>query len=288
MSDWWDGVPPAESRVRCGGQEHRLRWSAGELRALDHDDLEGERTLAALGGERCECVEIVDLWREHSTQLRILVLASRGASDPIAPRRDDDEEDAFGARRVMVHTVARDDDADADDESLDDDEENEDWEDEWDDTEQRDPVARLLRLGGGLPARLVATAAASWAERLANGPPPSPAEHAALHAALYGQLTCCAREWLSDPEVSVALTMIGPDEPRRVERAGTELIVDLPFAWLAEVSARGLATLAGRFCLAAARSSPTEWSLSVVDAVTAAPAALTLAGASGVWSPPEI
>jgi hypothetical protein len=60
VTAWWLGQADAEAGVECGGAMHRLRRHAGELQAPDHDDIEGERALAALGGEGCRCVEIVD------------------------------------------------------------------------------------------------------------------------------------------------------------------------------------------------------------------------------------
>jgi hypothetical protein len=64
----------------------RLAWREGELRAPDHAG--AERTLAALGGERCACVEMLDAWHGHASDLRVLVLGSRGSSDPLAAPRN--------------------------------------------------------------------------------------------------------------------------------------------------------------------------------------------------------
>jgi hypothetical protein len=59
---WWALLPPAQTGVSCGGRTHQLRWSEGTLIALDHPDAEGERVLAALGGDRCECIDLVESW----------------------------------------------------------------------------------------------------------------------------------------------------------------------------------------------------------------------------------
>ncbi|MHB1877427.1 MAG: hypothetical protein ACYCPF_21540, partial [Streptosporangiaceae bacterium] len=88
MTDWWAGLAPAQARLTCGGDQHRLAWREGELRALDHADPDAERTLAALGGERCACVEMLDAWYAHASDLRVLVLGSRGPSDPLAVPAD--------------------------------------------------------------------------------------------------------------------------------------------------------------------------------------------------------
>ena len=71
----WHGIPPAVAPVTCGGARHRLRWADGKLGAVDHDDVDGERTLAALSGERCACIDLLDAWARHAADVRVLVLA---------------------------------------------------------------------------------------------------------------------------------------------------------------------------------------------------------------------
>jgi hypothetical protein len=83
MTEWWIGIPDAVTRVDCGGEAHTLRWHAGELHALAHEDVEGERALAALGGEPCACVDVLDAWTRHADDLRVLMLASRGPADEL-------------------------------------------------------------------------------------------------------------------------------------------------------------------------------------------------------------
>jgi hypothetical protein len=63
--------------------------------------------------------------------------------------------------------------------------------------EPRDALATLLSLGGPMQARLTATVAAAWRDRLRDGAAPADAAAAeaarpALHAALYGRVvaTC--------------------------------------------------------------------------------------------------
>ncbi|HTT52695.1 MAG TPA: hypothetical protein VMH35_14955 [Streptosporangiaceae bacterium] len=60
---WWAGLPAAEVTVDCGAGKHRLRWAAGELRAVDHTDLEGEQILGALAGQGRPCLDALDAWR---------------------------------------------------------------------------------------------------------------------------------------------------------------------------------------------------------------------------------
>ncbi|HXW35014.1 MAG TPA: hypothetical protein VEJ87_10590 [Acidimicrobiales bacterium] len=78
---WWNGHAPAEARVECSGELHRVRWEEGRLSVPDHEDVEGERALAALGGDPCACVDVLDSWERHRGDLRILTISSRGAGD---------------------------------------------------------------------------------------------------------------------------------------------------------------------------------------------------------------
>ena len=82
---WWAGLPAAEASLDCGGKPHRLRWADGQLHPLDHtDDLAGEQILSALGGHRIRCLDVLETWAQHETDLRVLILASRGPADPLA------------------------------------------------------------------------------------------------------------------------------------------------------------------------------------------------------------
>jgi hypothetical protein len=212
VSDWWLGLQAAQAPVTCGGKKHRLRWEAGELVALDHEDPEAERTLAALGGQRCACVDLLDAWAKHTADLSVLVLASRGPTDAFAaPQgRPSDEE-----------------------------------------------LPTLLGLGGGLPDRLVATVAATWAERLDEAEPQLPR----LQAALYGRAATSLRGWLGEPAARIKLSM---GEPARLSRNARAIRAQLPFSWLVDVWAKGLATVWGRFCLAATSDDGLRWTLTTV------------------------
>jgi hypothetical protein len=85
---WWALLPAAQAGVPCGEQSHRLLWSEGKLIAPDHPDAEGERVLAALGGERSECVDMVEAWGRHGDDLEVLAIGPRSAADEltIGPR----------------------------------------------------------------------------------------------------------------------------------------------------------------------------------------------------------
>jgi hypothetical protein len=80
---WWAAVPPAAAKVPCGEQTHRLRWAEGKLTAVDHPDAEGELVLAALGGDRSGCVDLVEAWGRHSDDLEVLAIGPRSAADEL-------------------------------------------------------------------------------------------------------------------------------------------------------------------------------------------------------------
>jgi hypothetical protein len=241
---WWLGLEPAEAVVECGGARHRMRWEAGALSAVDHDDLEGERALTALGGERCVCAEVIDAWARHADDERVLVAGRRGPADRIPAREwgAGDDDGGFGGSHVLVRGGMV-----SSSESLPD-----------------TPEARLmalLSLPGALPDRLVATVAAAHARR-----DPSPR----LQAALYGRVMAVLGE--------LNLDLIGPGATPSLTRDDSGRIhAALPFAWVASVWARGLTTVLGRFCLSAETADGREWRLLVVGPDFGPPTTVRLA-----------
>jgi hypothetical protein len=245
VSAWWIGLEPAEVAVRCGGTEHPVRWRRGELVACEHGDPDDERTFAALAGDRCPCVELLDAWNRHVTDLRALKLAPRDISDPV---RSSAWISSPGARGGYVPVPA--------------------WETRglplpseprvgrfpvyprsWDDSEAE--LIALLGLGGELGERLVATVAASWARRLRDSADGLPAFRPRLQAALHGRVLATLRTWLQEPTLTLSLEMTAEDGARSVSRAGGRVYAQLPFAWLAEVWCKRLPTVGGELCLAA-------------------------------------
>jgi hypothetical protein len=88
---WWALLPPAEAEVSCGEQTHRLVWREGRLTAADHPDAEGELVLAALGGERSECVDLIESWGSRDDDLEVLAAGPRSAADELTITQDDVE-----------------------------------------------------------------------------------------------------------------------------------------------------------------------------------------------------
>jgi len=80
---WWALLPPAEAQVSCGEQTHRLRWAEGGLTAVDHPEAEEELVLAALGGDRSECVDLVEWWGSRGDDLEVLAVGPRSAADEL-------------------------------------------------------------------------------------------------------------------------------------------------------------------------------------------------------------
>jgi hypothetical protein len=265
VTDWWMGLAPAEIVVRCSGAGHRIRWQQGVLIACDHGELEDERALAALAGERCACVELLDAWHRHVTDLRALKLGSRDVSDPI---RSSAWVSSPGARGGYIPVPA--------------------WEvrglplpseprtgrfpvypRSWDDSEAE--LIALLGLGGDIGERLIATVAAHWSERLRTDPAGAAGALPRLRAALYAPLLTTLRDWLREPALSLTLELEDEQEPRSLSRVASRVRARLPFAWLSEVWARDLQLVGDRFCLGAESVDGGGWELLSVTRELAAP-----------------
>jgi len=245
MSHWWAGIPAAEVPVSCGGDTHTVRWEAGELIAVDHSEDEGEVTLAALAGETVPCLELLRTWSRRADDPHVLTLASRGPTDPLNINLDQLRFDYRGPRRQ---------------------------------TEEQ--TLRLLAAGGRLPDRLQATTAAIWTRRLRTGHAALGTARPQLEAALYGRVLRTLRAWLGEPQLTVELTMIGPEEASRIVRTADGVEVSLPFGWLPDVWMRGLAVTFGRLCIAADTTDGSSWTLDTLGPDLADATQLTIAIAS--------
>lgn len=228
MTHWWTGIAAAATTVECRGHSHTLRWDRGELTAVDHDDPEREATLAALAGETIPCLDRLRAWNQNRDDVRVLTLASRGPTDQLA---------ATSERHQWAPTGPYDEDG----------------------------LLELLTLGGGLPDRLQAHAAATWTRRLQARDAGVDAVTPQLTAALYGRLLLATRAWLAEPGLSIDLTMVDGNGERRLAGSADALAVTLPFAWLSDVWARGFTTAFGRLCLNADSDDGVHWTLDTVE-----------------------
>lgn len=86
---WWAALPPASVRVPCGSGTHQLRWARGALAAADHPDAEAELVLAALGGDRAECISLTEAWGGRSDDLEVLAVGPRSAADELTITSDE-------------------------------------------------------------------------------------------------------------------------------------------------------------------------------------------------------
>ena len=230
MSHWWAGIPAAEVTVLCGGDTHTVRWEAGELIAVDHGDPKSEVMLAARAGETVACLELLRTWSRRADDPHVLTLASRGPTDPLNINIDGLRfHDRGPRRRTEAQTL------------------------------------RLLAARGRLPDRLQATTAAIWTRRLRTGHAALGTVRPQLDAALYGRVLRTLRAWLGEPQLTIELSMIGPEDQRRIVRTPERVEVSLPFCWLSEVWMRGLAVTFGRFCIAADTTDGSSWTLDTLS-----------------------
>jgi hypothetical protein len=239
VSDWWTGIPPAETTVPCNGETHTVRWDAGELIVVDHHQAQSDVTPA---GESVPCLELLRTWGRVADDPHILTLASRGLTDPLNINTDGLR---FGYNEPRRQT--------------------------------EEQTLRLLAAGGRLPDRLQATTAAIWTERIRTGHAQLETARPQLEAALYGRVLRTLRAWLGHPQLAIELTMIEPDELRTTVPTPDGIAVCLPFSWLSDVWTRGLAVTLGRLCIAAETTDGSSWTLDTVGPDLTHPTQLTIA-----------
>lgn len=253
---WWAAFPPAEARIRCGGGRHRLRWAQGRLIAANHPDAEGELILAALGGDKAECVTMAEAWGAHSDDLDVLILGPRSPADELTvtweslddlrsrPQRGAWIGSAPLIRGPQARVVASGGFfSTAAPRHLPKQSGHEELERS---RARQEELLSLFALGTGFQQRLSATVAAAWSPDGSRAGDRASARPA-LIAALTGRLAPAASAWLGIDADQVtaalheeagwgttALNGTGPD---------SRLTASLPSGWLARVWAPGLAVL---------------------------------------------
>lgn len=282
---WWAALAPVTLPVDCGDQRHELHWAEGGLTAPGHPDADRERALAALGADPSPCLRILDAWHRHADDLDVFVLASRGPSDPLdqSRLRAADHPNAYtggymplshagGAYASMMSirpTVAK------------------GWTSyrpmgprryvDYEDEAPDATLPTLLSLGSGLPLRLTATVIATWAERIEADDERVAAATPALDAALYGRLRTALLPWLGTP-TKLDFTLQPSGGKAAMHREANSVRVALPFAWLRDVWATGLAVVLDRFCIEAQQTAPGTWTLTTVDRDLATTRTVTVHG----------
>lgn len=81
--EWWLGLAAMETAGPAGAEDHGLSWRDGRLHLLAHPDPDADRALAALGGDVCPCLDLLDAWTEHHSTGSILVVATRDPDEPL-------------------------------------------------------------------------------------------------------------------------------------------------------------------------------------------------------------
>ncbi len=260
---WWAAFPPAETRIPCGTGQHLLRWAEGQLSAADHADAEAELVLAALGGDKAECVSLVEAWQAHAGNLDVLVLGPRSPADQLAVTWDRVAElrsasspwGGAGRGPVMARPAAairarRGPMAGRSHRGLSPELQRA--------QARREEVLSLFALGREFQFRLSAAVAAAWSAGRPGQPAalrpgqPDPARPT-LTAALAGRLAPRAAPWCGlDPGQVRASLHEGPGWGTLrldADSTGPALQVSLPVSWLARVWGPGLAVVGGYLVL---------------------------------------
>lgn len=110
-----------------------------------------------------------------------------------------------------------------------------------------------------------------WPRWPASATSASTPRSARPHAALYGRAANAVAGWLGAPPAHVHL-----GEHATLTRTPDGVEATLPFAWLVRVWARGLAVMAGRFCLDAATEDGRTFTLTTVAPDLGPPQPMTL------------
>jgi hypothetical protein len=85
MTAWWDGLGPVDAQLDAAGLDgHTIRWDAGELVLVDHPDPEAEDALAALGGARCPCLDVLAAWRAQHVDPSVVTIGPHRPGDRVA------------------------------------------------------------------------------------------------------------------------------------------------------------------------------------------------------------
>jgi hypothetical protein len=311
-------LPPAQTGLSCGEQTHRLRWSEGRLIALDHPDAEGERVLAALGGDRSKCMDLVESWHAHGDDLEVLAIGPRSAADKLtldpaaiaqlqgggiwrpaisasgggyAQLRAGAALPGLLRARLMPHRappgafVFTGTGMTASARLIRAGRGRTPGAPERD-AERRAELLSVLALGSEFQFRLSATVAAAWAGGGSRGGDAA-ARRPALVAALAGRVMPAVQAWLgAGPDLVDVVPHEGPGWGR-LDLPGTgsepRLSVALPVGWLASVWAAGLAVTAGHLIVAVTEAAWPDATVLGVPEPGADPVILNVRAVGGRW-----
>jgi hypothetical protein len=313
---WQALLPPADVQVSCGDAEHRLRWTDGRLTALDHPDAEEELVLAALGGDRPRCVDLIESWGRRADDLQVLAVAPRWAADELMltaetvgapagpgafgggswlayapltrrtypalrvwpwPQRLRPTAAILARRQMAVATSTARRGTGARRAS---------WQQARGQADRaagrREELFSLLALGAAFQLRLSATVAAAWADGGSRAPGRSGSEPA-LIAALAGRLAPAAQAWLGIDPGAVDVSLHEDAGWGRLAPSGDRLDAALPMGWLASVWAPGLAVIAGHLVVAVTEAAWPAATVLGVPGPGADPVILKVRAVDGGW-----
>ena len=275
-------LPVATAMLGCQGQSHTIRWDAGDLVAMDHDDPAGERALAALGGTGMPCIDVLNAWQRHRRDPRLLTVCTRGPGDPVQScssgqgqvgqgvpfgavttlMRGRATGNAFlrarggrtaqgglstfgGGRAVSASVAARPGRPGMPAGRA-------------DEGDRLASLEMLVGLGSQVPVRLVATVTAHLLADLASGAEGSASVVPALQASLFGRAHNALVNWLEGSAMVATVEVAEPGAPAAVERApgGGGVRAVLPLSWVAEVWGRGLTVVMDRLVLGVLEAAP--------------------------------
>lgn len=237
-------LPPVAGTVSCSGAGHRVRWADGALHVLDHDDPEGERILAVLGGQATGCIALLEAWHRCCGNPSLLP-ACTGLADRVRAAVSGSEartgiQLVSGLTASMSSTIRQG---------------RLPWRTRTgtsatlvsysDGRSVREDLLLVLSTGGGLVDRLAAQAVTEWATRAEAGDADEIAT-AALRDALTSRVWLALAGWLGAEAAAVAVDMTDRQEDATAspEKGGWRVV--LPAGWLARVWAPRLAITAGR------------------------------------------
>ena len=302
---WWAALPAVQTRIRCGTGEHVLRWADGRLHATAHADAEGELVLAALGGDKAECVTMLEAWGAHADDLDVLAFGPRSPADELAVTWElvDELRTAFGRRpgsvpmrpgpapgggagtfsalsysapsrgarpaaRVVRGMPVR---------RLTPEQERA--------QARRTELLSLFALGRDFQPRLSAQVVSAWSgEEPGAGSRDLGQARPALVAALTGRLAPAAGPWAGLGPDAVRATLHEGAGWGSAERDGTGLRAALPLSWLARVWAPGLPVVGGHLVVDVLAGSWPRVQVLALPAPGAEPAVLSIQADGEHWS----
>ena len=311
--NWYLSLPPAEALVRCGGEAHTVRWAAGRFEFPAHPDMEAERVLSALGGDRARCVEAAETWDRHADDLDVLVSGPRSVADAITVDWDDAEQYRAGWLGLPAGSTPASPGPPGGPATRGPRRGSPYWnlagqlpEDLLRRIQGRIEVLRLLALGPAFQFRLAGAVTAAWAadSRAAQRASRQPE----LTAALTGRAAPPVAEWMGITPDAVIVTPMearavpgGPSAPPSPSWGSLDVLgtgasrlvrAALPVGWLASVWACGLALVGGHLVVAVEEPGWPRARVLALPEPGAAPVPLDVTGTddSGIprWEPARI